>query len=76
NLRNKLVDVAEDNNLDYAVDVFTFYGSDASEAIRWGEDVQIACVGPGTNNSHHYERTHIEAIENTLKLLINYMLKE
>ncbi|MGO0943766.1 hypothetical protein ACTPD5_21555, partial [Clostridioides difficile] len=42
NLRNKLVDVAEDNNLDYAVDVFTFYGSDASEAIRWGEDVQIA----------------------------------
>ena len=76
NLRNKLVDVAEDNNLDYAVDVFTFYGSDASEAIRGGEDVQIACVGPGTNNSHHYERTHIEAIENTLKLLINYMLKE
>lgn len=75
-LRNKLVNIAEDNGLDYTVDIFPHYSSDASQAVTTGTDMQFACVGPGVDASHHYERTHISAIENTLKLLINYMLSE
>lgn len=75
-LRFKLEDLAEDNNITYNVDVFNNYGSDASQALLWGEDLRIANVGPGTDTSHHYERTHIDAIENTMKLLAYYMLSK
>ena len=72
-LRFKLEDIAEDNHINYNVDVFNSYGSDASQAILWGEDLRFANVGPGIDTSHHYERCHIDAIENTLKLLGHYM---
>lgn len=74
-LRNMLVDIAEKNDISYKVDVYKRYGSDATQAIHSGVDVNFACVGPGTDASHHYERTHIEAIENTAKLLIAYILQ-
>lgn len=73
-LRFKLTDIAEENDIRYNIDLFNSYGSDASQAIKWGEDLRFANVGPGTDTSHHYERTHIDAIENTLKLLEKYML--
>lgn len=73
-LRFKLEDIAEKFELTYNVDVFNSYGSDASQAALWGEDVRFANIGPGVDTSHHYERTHIEAVENTMKLLANYML--
>lgn len=73
-LRFKLTDIAEENNINHNVDVFNSYGSDASQAILWGEDFRFANVGPGIDTSHHYERTHIDAIENTLKLLGAYMI--
>lgn len=73
-LRFKLEDIAQDSKINYNIDVFNSYGSDASQAILWGEDLRFANVGPGIDTSHHYERTHIEAIENTIELLANYML--
>ena len=74
-LRFKLTDIAEENNVNHNIDVFNSYGSDASQAILWGEDFRFANVGPGIDTSHHYERTHIDAIENTLLLLGHYILK-
>ena len=73
-LRNKLVQIAENSGIDYAVDVFNSYSSDATQAILWGADLKFACLGPGVSETHHYERTHITALENTIKLLIKYML--
>ncbi|WP_352420394.1 M42 family metallopeptidase [Proteiniborus sp.] len=75
-LRSKLVEISERNNIDYKVDVYISYGSDASQAIRQGFDFKFACIGPGVDATHHYERTHIKAVENTMKLLINYTLAE
>lgn len=75
NLMEKLTDVAESNNVDYKIDVYNRYSSDASQAILRGADIQFACIGPGVDGTHHYERTHKDAIENTLKLLIGYMVK-
>ena len=73
-LRNKFVDIAIKNDIYYKVDVFNYYRSDATQAVNSGFDVNFACIGPGTDASHHYERTHIEAVKNTYKLLMFYIL--
>jgi len=68
----KLEELAKENNLDYAVDIYPFYGSDASAALRAGHDVKHALIGPGVHASHGMERTHLKGITNTIKLLIAY----
>lgn len=74
-LRNRLIDVAESNGIYYKIDLYNGYGSDASAAVRQGFDVNYACVGPGVDATHHYERTHVKSIENTTKLLLKYIIK-
>ncbi len=73
-LRNKLVDIAEENGIDYKVDVFNSYSSDATQIIHQGADLKFACIGPGVDSTHHYERTHVSSVENNIKLLICWML--
>lgn len=75
-LRNSLINICEDYGVDYTVDIFKSYSSDSSQAISRGFDCACACIGPGVDSSHHYERTHISSLENTLKLLINYLQTE
>lgn len=75
-LRKKLSDICEKNNIEYKVDVYNRYGSDASVGVLQGLNVNFACVGPGVDATHHYERTHIRSIENTIKLLIKYAIEE
>lgn len=70
---NKLIQLAKENNLNYAVDVYPFYSSDVSAALRGGNNIKGALIGPGVHASHGMERTHIKAVENTLKLLIAYI---
>lgn len=70
---NKLIQLAKENNINYAVDVYPFYGSDVSAALRGGNNIKGALIGPGVHASHGMERTHIKAVENTLKLLIAYI---
>ena len=74
-LKKKLVKVAETNGINYKIDLYNAYGSDASAVVHHGVDVNFACVGPGVDATHHYERTHIKAIENTANLLIHYVLE-
>lgn len=71
--RRRLEQLARENGVDYRVDVFNRYGSDASLCVVRGADVNFACIGPGTDASHHYERTHRDALENTAKLLLAYL---
>lgn len=73
-LRQKLVRLCEAYQIGYAVDVYNRYSSDATQAIQFGCDFKFACIGPGVDASHHYERTHIEALQNTSKLLEVYLL--
>ncbi|MDY0138952.1 MAG: M42 family metallopeptidase [Candidatus Izemoplasmatales bacterium] len=73
NIITKLVNTAKENSLKYATDIYPFYGSDVSAALRGGKDFKGALIGPGVHASHGMERTHSDAIENTLKLLINYI---
>ena len=72
--RNKLVDIAEENNIRYKVDLYNFYSSDSTHVAGQGKDINFASLGPAVDASHHYERTHISSINNTTELLIKYLL--
>lgn len=72
-LRRHLTRLAEEHRLDYTVDIYPYYGSDASAAIRSGADIVHGLIGPGVANSHAYERTHQSALQNTLSLLLAYL---
>lgn len=74
-IKNRLATLAKENNLDYKIDIYPFYGSDGSAALRAGYDFQVGLIGPGVDASHSFERTHTEAIENTIKLGILYLTK-
>lgn len=74
-LTNEIRAAAIRAGVDYVVDVFTpHYGSDGNTALVAGHDVRHACIGPGTANSHGYERTHMDALRNTYALLMAYAL--
>ncbi|WP_404324080.1 M42 family metallopeptidase [Cytobacillus firmus] len=75
-LRKHLVQLAEENGIGYKLDIYPFYGSDASAAIRSGHDIVHGLIGPGIDSSHAFERTHEESIENTAKLLYHYVQSE
>ena len=71
----KLITLAKDNKLNYAVNIYPFYGSDVEATLYAGYDIKHALIGPGVAASHGYERTHKEGLENTLKLLVLYLKK-
>lgn len=75
-LTNRLIAAAERAGCDYAVDLFYRYGSDASQAIKAGNDIRTAAFGMGVYASHGVERAHIRGIENTARLLTAYLLGE
>lgn len=75
-LTGELIDIAKEASLNYAVDIYPFYGSDASAALRAGHDYRTALVGAGIAASHGYERTHEKGLWNTFELLKQYILKE
>lgn len=72
-LVSKFIELAKVNQLDYAVDIYPFYGSDVSAALRGGNDIRGGLIGPGVHASHGMERSHIKAIENTIKLILAYL---
>lgn len=73
-MTTKLINLAKENNIDYAVDIYPMYGSDVSAALRAGNDIKGALIGPGVHASHGMERTHYKALENTIKLLLLYLI--
>lgn len=72
-MTSRLIAIAKEQNIDYAVDVFPHYGSDAGAAIRGGNNIRGALIGQGVHASHGTERTHIKGMEQTLKLIKGYM---
>lgn len=74
-LTNRLIDAAERNGCNYAVDLFYRYGSDAGQAIKGGNNVRAAAFGMGVYSSHGVERAHLDGIENTARLMLAYVLE-
>ena len=69
----KLIDAAKKQDADYAVDVYPFYGSDVEATLRSGVDIRHGLIGAGVYASHGYERSHIDGVYNTLKVLCGYL---
>ena len=69
----KLIDAAKKTEADYAVDVYPYYGSDVEATLRAGFDIRHGLIGPGVYASHGYERSHIDGVLNTLKVLCGYL---
>ena len=69
----KLIAAAKATEADYAVDVYPFYGSDVEATLRAGFDIRHGLIGAGVYASHGYERSHIEGVYNTLKVLAGYL---
>ena len=69
----KLIESAKKAEADYAVDVYPMYGSDVEATLRSGYDIRHGLIGPGVYASHGYERSHIEGVYNTIKLLAAYL---
>ena len=76
NMVTQLVNLAKENDISYAVDIYPFYGSDVSAALRGGNNIRGALIGPGVSASHGMERTHYSALENTVKLLYLYLTRK
>ena len=73
-LRQHLVQLANDHDIGYKVDIYPYYGSDASAAIRAGHDIIHGLIGAGIDSSHAFERTHIDSIKATEQLIYHYLL--
>lgn len=74
-LTNDLVDLAKSLDIDYGLDVYPYYGSDASAAVASDNDFRHALVGSGVAASHGYERTHEKGLMALYKLLLHFVQK-
>ena len=73
-LTNRLITCAKKAECDYAVDIFYHYGTDAGAAIKSGNNLRHAAFGMAVYCSHGMERTHISGLNNTVNLLLAYVL--
>ena len=74
-LTNDLINTAKEIGIDFAVDIYPFYGSDASAAMSSFYDYRHALVGCGISASHGYERCHEKALLGLFNLLKTYITK-
>ncbi|BDS12146.1 M42 family metallopeptidase [Aureispira anguillae] len=72
-MRRNLVQLANDQSIAYRLDVYPYYGSDGSAALRAGNDYRVGLIGPGVSASHGVERTHQKGIEATIDLCMAYI---
>jgi putative aminopeptidase FrvX len=72
-MRKRLTELAMQNNIPHAVDVYPYYSSDGSVALRAGNDFKVGLIGPGVSASHGIERTHVKGIQATVDLCIAYI---
>ncbi len=69
----RLIDAAKATGADYAVDIYPHYGSDVEATLSAGYDLRHGLIGPGVYASHGYERSHVDGVWNTLKVICGYL---
>ena len=72
--RQHLVSLCKEKNIPFKLDIYPYYGSDASAAMRAGAEVKHALLCAGIESSHSYERTHLDSVEATQQLVDAYLL--
>lgn len=74
-LSRRLQAIAASEGISLKMDIYPSYGSDASAALRAGGEFKAACVGPGIDASHSFERCHEESLLETARLLLAYLTR-
>jgi len=74
NVVSVLIEIAKKLQLNYAIDIYPRYGSDVEATLHAGYDLKHGLIGPGVFASHGYERTHLEGVTATLKLILAYII--
>lgn len=72
-LVSELIDAARREQAGFAVDVYPHYGSDVEATLSAGYDIRHGLIGAGVYASHGYERSHIDGVMNTLKVLKGFL---
>ena len=72
-LVGRLIESAKREQADYAVDVYPHYGSDVEATLSAGADIRHGLIGAGVYASHGYERSHVDGVLNTLRVLKGYL---
>ncbi len=73
-LSNKLRKLAAAYEIPVKVDIYPHYSSDGKAYWRAGGHAAVALIGPGVDSSHHYERTHTDALVDTTRWILAYLL--
>jgi putative aminopeptidase FrvX len=73
-MKQLLMQLCQSADIPYKLDIYPFYGSDVGPVWRSGADVIAGLIGPGVDASHHYERTHVDSLIATVRLIIEFML--
>jgi putative aminopeptidase FrvX len=68
--------LAQSAGIPYRLDIYPYYGSDGETFWRAGGDVTVGLIGPGVDASHHYERTHVDSLVATARLIAEDLLSE
>ena len=74
-LVTELSNIAKEEQLNYAIDVYPHYGSDVEATLHAGYDIRHGLIGPGVYASHNYERSHLDGVKNTFLLLTTYITR-
>ena len=75
-MTSRLIELAQAHNLPYAVDIYPYYGSDCGAALKGGNDIRGALIGPGVHASHGMERTHMQGVSAAYMLCAAYLLEK
>ena len=73
-MKHMLMQLCQGADIPYKLDIYPYYGSDVGPIWRSGADVVAGLIGPGVDASHHYERTHVDSMVATVRLIIEFML--
>lgn len=75
-MTSRLIELAQAHQLPYAVDIYPFYGSDCGAALKGGNDIRGALIGPGVHASHGMEWTHMQGVSAAYTLLAAYLIEK
>ncbi len=73
-LTSRIIEQAKKLEIEHAVDIYYHYGTDANAAMRAGANLRAATFGMAVWCSHGMERTHIDGLVGTAKLIAGYVL--
>ena len=75
-LLQHLVALAKEQDIPFKLDIYPFYGSDASVAMSAGAEVKQTLLGAGIESSHSYEPIHVDSVVATERIVDAYLKNE